>query len=273
MSKRKRKHDEGDETPLERLDVPQLDQQEIDAELAAGGLAIFEADGTPFHVTPPDVANALRFFVSRLQQTERVSDRQTIALTSALEDEGVTTVARSLAAVLAHDRDRSVCLLETNWWNTSVDTTASNWWLKADAGESPHRRLGLADVLAGECTLEDALLVTSDPRLKVLSSGNLAMANRAAVASSTSFTDAVELLTKLFDMVIIDAPPVLKASESATIVRHADAIALVVRQGVTTENQVKAAIDELTGPELLGIILNRWTTHVPKRLRRLALAT
>ena len=202
-----------------------------------------------------------------------MTERETIAVTSALEGEGVTTIARSLAAVLAHDRDRSVCLLETNWWNSSVDTTKSNWWLKSDNGEAPERRLGLADVLDGSCTLEDALLVTSDPRLKVLSSGDLPMATRAAVASSSSFTDAVELLTKLFDVVVIDAPPVLKASEASTIVRHADAVALVVRQGVTTERQVKMAIDELTGPEMLGIILNRWATHVPKFLQRIALST
>ncbi len=86
------------------------------------------------------------------------------------------------------------------------------------------------------------------------------MADRPAIVASSAFTDVLKLLTKVFDTVVIDAPPVLKASEATMIVRHADAAVLVVRQGVTTEQQVEMAIDELSGTELLGVILNRSST-------------
>ena len=66
---------------------------------------------------------------------------------------------------------------------------------------------------------------------------------------------------------VIDAPPVLKAAEATTVVRHADAAILVVRQGVTTERQLGMAIAELNGTEL-GVIINRSSTRVPKLLRR-----
>ena len=49
----------------------------------------------------------------------------------------------------------------------------------------------------------------------------------------------------------------------------ADAYVLVVRQGVTAESQVEAALAELQGMEALGVILNRFESHIPKRLRRL----
>ena len=44
---------------------------------------------------------------------------------------------------------------------------------------------------------------------------------------------------------------------------------LVVRQGATAESQVEAALEELQGGEALGVILNRFDSRIPKRLRRL----
>ena len=129
------------------------------------------------------------------------------------------------------------------------------------------RRAGLADVLAGKCTVDEALVHTSDDRLVMLTSGDLPVAARPAVVASSAFTDTLKLLTKVFDTVVIDAPPVLKASEATTVVRHAEATVLVVRHGVTTERQVALAIDELSGTEL-GVIVNRSSTRVPKLLRR-----
>ena len=113
----------------------------IEAEVAEGGLAIHEADGSLFHVAPPDMARSLRFLLSRLPQYAEVGSRQTLAITSALEGEGVTTVARSLAAIMAHDLERRVCLLETNWWVPPSKNGAD-----ARAGA------GLAEVVKGSCT-------------------------------------------------------------------------------------------------------------------------
>ncbi len=128
-------------------------------------------------------------------------------------------------------------------------------------------------MLTGSCSIDDALVHTSEPRLAVLTSGRLPVADRPAIVASSAFTDVLKLLTKEFDTVVIDVPPVLKASEASTIVRHADAAVLVVRQGVTTEQQVEMAIDELGGTELLGVILNRSSSRVPRFLQRFTLPT
>ena len=55
----------------------------------------------------------------------------------------------------------------------------------------------------------------------------------------------------------------------ASVSQLADAYVLVVRQGATSESQVEAALDELQGGETLGVILNRFDSNIPKRLRRL----
>ena len=232
----------------------EIDGAQIEASVAGGGLVVYERDGAMLHAAPADVANSLRYFLARLWQTGEVGFPGTMAVTSALAGEGVTFVARTVAAVIAHDLSRSVCVLETNWWSTP-DSVAMD------------RRTGLADVLSGQCTVDEALIRTNDDRLSILTPGYLPVAARPAVAAGSAFTDVLELLTKVFDVVVIDAPPVLKATEAATVVRRAEATLLVVRQGVTTERQVAMAIEELSGTEL-GVIVNRSSTRVPKLLRR-----
>ena len=72
-----------------------------------------------------------------------------------------------------------------------------------------------------------------------------------------------------FDHVLLDLPPVLASSDAMNLSQLADAYVLVVRQGATAESQVEAALEELQGGESLGVILNRFDSHIPTRLRRL----
>lgn len=238
------------------------DRARIEAGVAEGGLAVYETDGTLFHYTPPDLASSLRFLLARLQRTDEVHVGSTIAVTSALEGEGVTSVSRGLAAIMAHDLDRSICLLETNWWDPPPSTNGK--------GEP---RPGLADVLTGARRIDEVIVRTEEPRLAVVSAGRLPVGDRPAMVSSAAYGEMLKMLTKVFDTVVIDAPPVLKASEATTIVRQAEAAVVVVRHGVTTERQLGSAIDELGGTTLLGVVVNRSSTRLPKFLRRFTAPT
>jgi Mrp family chromosome partitioning ATPase len=204
-----------------------------------------------------------------LQQDDDLTVHQTIAVTAALAGEGVTFTSRSLAAILAHDLDRTVCLVETNWWPDAAED--DDEVLAPTDGSAPDRP-GLADLLHGSCDLDAALIRTDDDRLGVITAGSQPVGERAAAVGGSAFSDLLDGLTKGFDIVVIDVPPVLMASEATTIARQAEAVVLVVRQGVTTEDQVRTAIDDLAGCALQGVIMNRTSTHVPRRLRRLGLS-
>lgn len=233
---------------------------------ADGGLLVTDDDGEVLHVVPADIASSLRFFLTRLRRSGSPSSGlpRTIALTSALAGEGVTFITRSLAAVMAHDLEREICLVETNWWFEDLDDARR----KRDPETIPDPRPGVAEVLAGDATLDDVLVPTSEPNLWVLPAGDAPRSMRPVIASSEAFGDLLAMLAEEYDTVVLDVPPVLNVSEAITIARRADSVALVVRHGVTTERQVAAAVEELGGVELLGLILNRTTTRVPKSLRR-----
>src|SRR5215203_811700 len=79
---------------------------------ADGGLAIIDETGHLVHMTPPRIAGALRYFLARVQLHDAQGMPERLALTSALIGEGVTYIARSLAAAIAYDTDASVVVVD-----------------------------------------------------------------------------------------------------------------------------------------------------------------
>jgi Mrp family chromosome partitioning ATPase len=223
--------------------------------LMDGGIAILDVEGKRIHITPSKVAASLRYFLARVQLHDADGLPSRLAITSALVGEGVTYISRSLAAVLAYDTEVTVALVDLSWRRPAPGAE----------GAPP----GLADVIERGTPLDDVIIVTSNPRLKLVPPGQVPVARRPALASGHDLADALEELDKRFDHLLLDLPPVLATSEAMNLSQFADAYALVVRQGVTSEAQVEAALEEMQGGEVLGVILNRFDSSIPKRIRRL----
>ena len=113
------------------------------------------------------------------------------------------------------------------------------------------------------------LVPTSNPRLWLVPAGEAPIARRPALARSEALIEVLDELDAKFDLLLLDLPPVLATSEAMNLSQLADAYVLVVRQGATSESQVEAALEELQGGETLGVILNRFHSDIPRRLRRL----
>jgi Mrp family chromosome partitioning ATPase len=224
---------------------------------ADGGLAILDLNETRIHMTPARVAAALRYFVARVQLQDSKGLPGRLALTAALGGEGVTYVTRSLAAVIAYDTDASVGVVDFNWRRPTPP---------ADGVE---RQLGLADAAEHGVAIDQVIQRTSNPRLSLIPAGEAPIARRPALAGSHALAAVLDDLDQRFDYLLMDLPPVLATSDAMNLTQLADAYVLVVRQGVTAESQVDAALAELEGGEALGVILNRFDSHIPKRLRRL----
>lgn len=225
-----------------------------------GGLLLTDQHGETIHVVPPEVAEALRFFVTRTQTSKWLGDHRTVAITSALQGEGVTFTARSLAAVTAHDLQRSVCLVGTNWW---AQTRRRD---RKDKAPAPP---GLAEIMEGGAALEDVFVSTNDPNLWILPAGETPKKLRPVLVASDEFAAVLDNIASVFDTVIVDVPPVLMASEAITICDRCDATIVVVEQGVTPEREVGRALEELKGVEVLGLLFNRTKSSIPRILRSL----
>jgi polysaccharide biosynthesis transport protein len=224
---------------------------------ADGGLAILDQDNKLIHMTPSRVASALRYFLARVQLHGTQGLPTRLALTSALAGEGVTYVARSLAAVVAYDTPASVVVVDLNWRRPP----------RGDQdGERPP---GLADAVENGVPIERVIMRTSNPRLSLVPPGAIPVARRPALAGSTALATVLDQLDAKFDHLLLDLPPVLASSEAMNLSQLADAYVLVVQQGATADAQVEAALEEMRGGDSLGVILNRYDSHIPRRLRKL----
>lgn len=208
-------------------------------------------DDTVLIRVPEATATAVRYFLARLGQNGGVP--RTLGISSALRGEGVTFVSRAVGAVLANDYRVNVCVVDFNW-NQSGDGDGD---------------VGLADVLREECDLRGAVLPTSDECFTLLPAGSVPAGEQPLLTRSSNVKTVMEDLAAEYDHVILDLPPVLATSDAVLLGANADAIALVVRHGVTTERQLEQALSVVQPMRMLGVILNRTSSRVPPRLRRL----
>jgi len=73
----------------------------------------------------------------------------------------------------------------------------------------------------------------------------------------------LELMSRLrceFDMILVDAPPMLHMADARLLGRLADGVILVIRSGQTTREAALHACHRLfeDGTRVLGTILNSW---------------
>jgi Mrp family chromosome partitioning ATPase len=78
----------------------------------------------------------------------------------------------------------------------------------------------------------------------------------ASVLQSGRLADAIAELSKQFDWVVIDCPPLLPMADSNLWARLADGTLLVVRKGVVTRTALKKALETMDSPKLVGVVLN-----------------
>lgn len=215
-------------------------------------LTIATQDGDPLMAFAPEAVESLRHMMTRLGLKEALPTR--LVLTSALRQEGVTYTARALAATLANDLLNKVCLVEMNWW-----------WPSADIAHQT-RNGGLAAVVLGETTLDQAVVATDHPNLALLPAGQMPMVNRPIAARSTALRETIEELSRHFDHLILDVPAVLATSDALALAVLGGACCLVVRQGVTSVEKVRAALDDVQNLPILGVVMNRVQIATPASL-------
>lgn len=233
-----------------------------------GGLAILGTDGETVHVTPPRVAASLRYLLARRHSLGGHQLPGRIAVTAALHGEGVTYVTRSLGSLLAYDTESSVAIVDLNWRLPKPERVDTKKSARPTEPEAP-RFPTLVDAVEHDTDPADIIQATTNPRLSLVTAGELPLARRPAVAGSRALEQVIEDVASRFDHVLLDLPPVLASSDSIKLAQLGDAYVLVVLQGVTAERQIEAALHELDGNESLGVILNRFDSKVPKALRRL----
>ncbi len=120
-----------------------------------------------------------------------------------------------------------------------------------------NRGVGLSTVLAGEATLDDAILETHVPNLSLLTSGSVPK-NPSEILGSAQMRDVIAQAREKYDIILLDSAPVLGMTDTAVLASEADAVMMVIKTGEATRKAVKMAIAQLeqVGAQICGIVLN-----------------
>jgi polysaccharide biosynthesis transport protein len=190
-------------------------------------------------------AESLRLL--RITLRTHVSARgHVIQITSAVPGEGKSTVAASMAISAAAAGVRAV-LVDLDFYNRAVTRLFG----------SPETQ-GVTDVLLGTASTGTALRTHDSLPLRIISAGSTGGARPYAIESAELRTLIAEL-SRDFDLVILDTPPVLAVSDPLLISGLADATIVVVGWRETPRDAVHQAISALRAARapLVGMLLNK----------------
>lgn len=195
-------------------------------------------------------AEAYRSLRTNLQFAELDRPCKSIVITSASAGEGKTTTAANFA-VIAAQIGQSVCLIDADLRRPSVHRVFG----------LPNTE-GLTTALVQGKPFAELAKKTRIANLVVLPSGPLP-ANPAELVGSRRMRTCVEEATQAFELVVLDTPPVLAASDAVALSAQCDGVILVVRAGSVPQEVVRIAVEHIQAvrARLLGILLNRVDTR------------
>lgn len=123
---------------------------------------------------------------------------------------------------------------------------------------------GLSNILAGLTTEDEALRKSVYPNLDVIYSGDVPP-NPAELLDSDRMVTLIRDMSKRYDYILVDTPPVNIVSDACVVANHLDGMLFLARQGRSRKESVKRAVNnmKLAKVKLLGCIFN----GVPNEIR------
>lgn len=170
---------------------------------------------------------------------------RTLTVISAVPKEGKTTTSANLATSFAQTGHKVLI----------VDADLHRGGIHRFFGLQAGR--GLTEILTGRSTLDQVVQHTAVAGLDLIGTGAFPD-NPAELVLRREMKEFLAHASELYDLVVLDAPPILAVSESTVIASQTDGVLLVVWGGRTSRKLVVAAVRQLLsrGANLLGFVLN-----------------
>lgn len=190
------------------------------------------------------VAEQFRSLRARIDAIATTRPLRTICVTSASPGDGKTISSISLAVVTAMNLGRRVVLVDCDLRKPHIHQALG---LRMNAG--------LAEVLTGQASVDDAIVKVDGSELQVIPVRALPP-NPSELLASTAMSELLTHLAARFDRVILDLPPTLGLPDAKEVSELCDGVVFVVRADQTPSEEVTTAIDVLDRSRILGVVLN-----------------
>ena len=172
--------------------------------------------------------------------------KNSILITGPRPQVGKSFISVNLSVVLAHAGQRILL----------IDGDMRKGHLNRYFGLA--REQGLSELISGDLELDAAIHATRVPNLDFIPTGTLPP-NPSELLMHDRFGALLETAGSRYDLVIIDSPPVLAATDAVLVGQQVGATLMVVKYGLHSMRELRDAVKRLTqgGVNLRGAIMNQ----------------
>ena len=172
-----------------------------------------------------------------------------IGVTSAQPSEGKSTVSVNLAYSLA-ELGESVLVIDGDMRRPAVHDIVG-------ASQIP----GVSDILTGKSSLNEAVVrykSTADSTAFGLIPGGEIPDHPAELLNSSRFGKVLEVVSTVFDYVIVDLPPVNAVIDAVNVAKHTDGLVVVLREDHCPRYVLNECLEQLryAKANILGFVMN-----------------
>ena len=177
---------------------------------------------------------------------------QVIQIESCVSGEGKTTLACNFAVSLSYNGIK-VLVVDLDFRRPRVNKLF----------EVPNEN-GLVDYISGKLPFENLIKHTSYSGVDVVTRGS-SIYNPSFLLSSEIFADLIKKFRGMYDVIILDSPPVLQISDYTHISKVSDGCLFVVCHKETTKSELAEAAELLdkAGVNVIGAVMTRVDSKDP----------
>lgn len=192
-----------------------------------------------------DAVESLRGLRTTIHFALLDADKGSILITGPSPGIGKSFISKNLGVVLAQSGKR-VAIID-------ADLRKGHIHREFDM----QREMGVSEFVSGNADLASILKQTPVPGLAVITTGQRPP-NPSELLMHPNFGEMLEQVGGLFDILIVDAPPILAVSDAAIIGRHTGATLMVARAGKHPIREIDQAVKRLAqaGVQVKGFVFN-----------------
>lgn len=208
------------------------------------------------------LAESYRALRTNIQFANLEKGAKVICLTSSSHQEGKSTTSANLAVTLAQAGNR-VLLVDGDLRRPTVNRI---FGLEREPGITDVI-LGnytwrevvrtVTDIMVGGLGMDDIMMTAGMDNLNIITCGVLPP-NPAEITDSRRMTEFLQEAKEAYDVVIVDAPPVLQATDATVLGTKVDGVLLVYKIGNVSRSALRRAKLQLdnVGVATLGVVIN-----------------
>jgi capsular exopolysaccharide synthesis family protein len=191
-------------------------------------------------------AEAMRTLRTALLLSDVDRPPRTISVTSSVPGEGKTTASLSLARAAAKSGQK-VLIIDCDLRKPSLH----------EALQVPNTQ-GIVDYLSHEKELEDVIEIDFKSEAHYILAGP-SVSNATDVLASNLMSELLEALGDIYDLVVLDTPPVLAVSDTLVLGRQVDKTVFIIEWNKTRRSAVANALRQVvaSGADVAGVVLSQ----------------